>query len=212
MQLIIVESPTKARTLQGFLGSDYKILSSFGHVRDLPKGAFGVDIEHGFAPKYVIPTKARKTITLLKKAAQGVDSVLLSTDPDREGEAIAWHLSQALGNLPYQRITFHEITKGAIEDALKHPRAIDENLVNAQQARRILDRIVGYQLSPFLWRKVAKGLSAGRVQSVAVRLVADRQNGKAAGLHPAFPPGCVVAISERPRRRQSPVSHWRDAA
>lgn len=185
MQLIIVESPTKARTLQAFLGKDYKILSSFGHVRDLPKGAFGVDLEHDFEPKYVIPTKARKTITLLKKAAEGADSILLSTDPDREGEAIAWHLAQALKlknpgsktgtGLPYQRIAFHEITKDAIADALAHPRPIDENLVNAQQARRILDRIVGYKLSPFLWHKIAKGLSAGRVQSVAVRLVADRE-------------------------------------
>ena len=185
MQLIIVESPTKARTLQGFLGKDYKILSSFGHVRDLPKGAFGVDLENNFEPKYVIPTKAKKTITLLKKAAEGVDSVLLSTDPDREGEAIAWHLAQALklkkpgsksgAGLPYQRVAFHEITKSAIEEALQHPRPIDENLVNAQQARRILDRIVGYKLSPFLWHKIAKGLSAGRVQSVAVRLVSDRE-------------------------------------
>lgn len=175
MQLVIVESPTKARTLQSFLGSDYEILSSYGHVRDLPKSVFGVDVEHDFTPKYVIPPKARKTITALKKAARSADTVLLSTDPDREGEAIAWHLAQVLGDHPYQRITFHEITKSAIEKALEHPRQIDENLVNAQQARRILDRIVGYQLSPFLWHKVAKGLSAGRVQSVAVRLIVDRE-------------------------------------
>jgi len=115
MQLVIVESPTKARTLQSFLGSDYEILSSYGHVRDLPKSVFGVDVEHDFTPKYVIPPKARKTITALKKAARSADTVLLSTDPDREGEAIAWHLAQVLGDHPYQRITFHEITKSAIE-------------------------------------------------------------------------------------------------
>ena len=180
MQLIIVESPTKARTLQGFLGSGYKILSSFGHVRDLPKGAFSVDIEHDFAPKYTITTKGKTTIKALKEELKKADNVLISTDPDREGEAIAWHLIQALkldgkNGKPYQRIEFHEITKSAIEAALKNPRQIDENLVNAQQARRVLDRIVGYQLSPFLWKKIAKGLSAGRVQSVAVRLVAERE-------------------------------------
>ncbi|MFA6376594.1 MAG: type I DNA topoisomerase, partial [Candidatus Paceibacterota bacterium] len=180
MQLIIVESPTKARTLQGFLGSGYKILSSFGHVRDLPKGAFSVDIEHDFTPKYTITAKGKTTVKALKEELKKADSVLISTDPDREGEAIAWHLIQALkldgkNGKPYQRIAFHEITKGAIADALEHPRQIDNNLVNAQQARRVLDRIVGYQLSPFLWKKIAKGLSAGRVQSVAVRLVAERE-------------------------------------
>lgn len=180
MQLIIVESPTKARTLQGFLGSDYKILSSFGHVRDLPKGSFGVDLEHDFAPKYTITAKGKSTIKALKEELKKADNVLISTDPDREGEAIAWHLVEALklngkSGKPYQRIEFHEITKSAINRALEQPRQIDANLVNAQQARRVLDRIVGYQLSPFLWKKVAKGLSAGRVQSVAVRLIAERE-------------------------------------
>jgi DNA topoisomerase-1 len=184
MRLVIVESPTKARTLQGFLGSDYKIISSYGHVRDLPQHSFGVDLEHGFEPKYIIPVKAKKRISDIKKELKNADSVLISTDPDREGEAIAWHLVQALklknGSKSktaklYQRVEFHEITKTAIESAIKHPREINENLVNAQQARRILDRIVGYKLSPFLWKKVAKGLSAGRVQSVAVRLVVERE-------------------------------------
>lgn len=184
MQLIIVESPTKARTLQAFLGTDYKILSSYGHVRDLPKHDFGVDLEHDFQPKYSIPAKAKKNLQLLKKETAGADMVLISTDPDREGEAIAWHLVQALKlknggksktSKPYQRIAFHEITAQAIKEAINNPRLIDDNLVNAQQARRILDRIVGYKLSPFLWRKVAKGLSAGRVQSVAVKLVCDRE-------------------------------------
>ena len=180
MQLVIVESPTKARTLQAFLGSKYKILSSYGHVRDLPKGAFGVDIEHDFTPKYTLTAKGKTTIKELKAEVAKADDVLISTDPDREGEAIAWHLVEALklngkSGKPYKRIEFHEITKSAIEDALQHPHEINENLVNAQQARRVLDRIVGYQLSPFLWKKVAKGLSAGRVQSVAVRLIAERE-------------------------------------
>lgn len=185
MKLIIVESPTKAKTLQKFLGSDYKILSSYGHVRDLPRTVFGVDIENNFAPKYAITTKGKSTIKELKAQTKKADEVLISTDPDREGEAIAWHLIEALklgkpktkkveGRL-YRRIEFHEITKTAIDEALKNPREINIDLVNAQQARRILDRIVGYKLSPFLWKKIVKGLSAGRVQSVAVRLIAERE-------------------------------------
>lgn len=175
MKLIIVESPTKSRTLKGFLGKGYEVLSSFGHIRDLPKGKLGVDVEHDFNPEYVIPTKARKTVTALKKAAKKADEVILATDEDREGEAIAFHLKEILSLKNPQRIVFHEITKGAIQEALKNPRFIDENLVLSQQARRILDRLVGYNLSPFLWKKVAKRLSAGRVQSVAVRLVAKRE-------------------------------------
>ncbi len=177
MKLVIVESPTKAKTLQKFLGADYKILSSYGHVRDLPKTAFGVEIENNFAPKYVVTQKGKSTIKELKSQAQKADEVLISTDPDREGEAIAWHLVEALklDKKAYQRIEFHEITESAILEALKNPRAINFDLVNAQQARRILDRIVGYKLSPFLWKKIAKGLSAGRVQSVAVRLIAERE-------------------------------------
>lgn len=173
--LIIVESPTKAKTIQRFLGRKYKILSSFGHVRDLPKAEFGVDVEHNFEPKYVIPTKARKTVSLLKKESEKADGVILATDEDREGESISWHLKESLKLKNPKRIVFHEITENAINDALKNPRQIDMNLVDAQQARRILDRIVGYKLSPFLWKKVAKGLSAGRVQSVAVRLVVERE-------------------------------------
>ncbi len=178
MQLVIVESPTKSRTLQEFLGSKYQVLSSYGHIRNLPKGEFGIDTEHHFKPKYVIPPKSRKIIRFLKEALEKADLAIIATDEDREGEAIAWHLTQVLnldGRKPYQRIVFHEITKSAIEEALKNPRKIDLNLVNAQQTRRILDRIVGYKLSPFLWKKVARRLSAGRVQSVAVKLVVERE-------------------------------------
>lgn len=175
--LIIVESPTKAKTISRFLGSDYITASSFGHVRDLPKTDMGVDIEHDFAPRYVIPTKSKKTISELKKLAQGCDVIYFATDEDREGEAIAWHLADILKPDPEKskRIAFHEITKEAIMRALEHPRQIDLGLVDAQQARRILDRLVGYELSPFLWHKVAKGLSAGRVQSVAVRILVERE-------------------------------------
>ncbi|MFA5878339.1 MAG: type I DNA topoisomerase [Candidatus Staskawiczbacteria bacterium] len=175
MNLVIVESPTKAKTIQKFLGSKYKVLSSFGHVRDLPKSNLGIDIENNFTPQYIIPTKAKKNVTALKKEAKKSDEIILATDEDREGEAIAWHLSEVLGLKDSPRIVFHEITKGAIEEALKNPRKIDMNLVNSQQARRILDRIVGYKLSPFLWKKISRGLSAGRVQSVAVRLVVERE-------------------------------------
>jgi len=178
MQLVIVESPTKSKTLQGFLGPEYLVRSSYGHIRDLPTKELGVDIENNFKPKYVIPLKARKRIAELKKYLPQAETAIIATDEDREGEAIAWHLTKVLnlnGNKPYQRIVFHEITKRAIEDALKNPRKIDMDLVNAQQARRILDRLVGYKLSPFLWKKVSRGLSAGRVQSVAVRLVVERE-------------------------------------
>jgi DNA topoisomerase-1 len=173
--LVIVESPTKAKTIQKFLGNDFIIKSSFGHVRDLPKRELGVDVEHEFQPKYVIPTKAKKVVAELKKDSAKADNTILATDEDREGESIAWHLQEALKLKNPQRIVFHEITKTAIDQALKNPRHIDMNLVDAQQARRILDRIVGYKLSPFLWKKIAKGLSAGRVQSVAVRLVVERE-------------------------------------
>ena len=176
--LLIVESPTKGNTIKKFLGPDYEVLSSYGHIRDLPKGELGIDLENNFEPKYVTPTRARKTANFLKKQAEKVDSVILATDQDREGEAIAWHLTKTLnleGKKPYQRIVFHEITKQAIEEALKNPGEIDMKLVNAQQARRVLDRIVGYKLSPFLWKKIARGLSAGRVQSVAVRLIVERE-------------------------------------
>ena len=148
--LVIVESPTKARTIEKFLGSDYVIASSYGHVRDLPKGELGVDVENNFKPKYVIPTKARKNLNILKKEAEKADIVILATDEDREGEAIAWHLEETLkaNKKKTQRIAFHEITEGAIKEALKNPRDIDINQVNAQQARRIFYPLLGYKLSP----------------------------------------------------------------
>lgn len=174
--LIIVESPTKAKTISQFLGKDFQIESSYGHVRDLPKSKIGIDIEHDFEPQYIIPKKAQKNANALKKLALKAPRVILATDEDREGEAIAWHLAQLM-NLDdhYERITFHEITPEAIKKALESPRKIDENLVNAQQARRVLDRLVGYELSPFLWQKIRRGLSAGRVQSVALKLIVDRE-------------------------------------
>lgn len=173
-----MESPTKAKTIEKFLGKGYKVESSFGHVRDLPRSKIGIDVEKNFEPQYVIPTKAKKTVNHLKAESKKSDAVILATDEDREGEAIAWHLSKALGldnDEKTERIVFHEITKTAITEALKSPRKIDSNLVDAQQGRRVLDRLVGYKLSPFLWKKVAKGLSAGRVQSVALRLIAERE-------------------------------------
>jgi DNA topoisomerase-1 len=173
--LVIVESPTKAKTIQKFLGSDFVVRSSFGHVRDLPQKELGVDVEKNFKPKYVIPTKAKKVVAELKKESAKADQTILATDEDREGESIAWHLQEALKLKDPKRIVFHEITKTAIEKAIQSPRHIDINLAEAQQARRILDRLVGYKISPFLWKKIAKGLSAGRVQSVAVRLVVDRE-------------------------------------
>ncbi len=177
MNLIIVESPTKAKTISKFLDKNFKVESSFGHIRDLPKSDMGIDIEHGFAPKYIIPTKSKKIVTNLKKLAAKSEKIILASDEDREGEAIAWHLTRAL-DIPESktdRIVFHEITKEAILEALKNPRNINIDLVDAQQARRILDRLVGYEMSPFLWKKVARGLSAGRVQSVAVRLIVERE-------------------------------------
>jgi DNA topoisomerase-1 len=174
--LVIVESPAKAKTIEQYLGSDFVVKSSFGHIRDLPKKGLNIDIEHDFAPTYDIPADKKKVVSQLKTAAKGKD-VWLASDEDREGEAIAWHLCHALGLKPSEtkRIVFHEITKSAIEKAVKNPRTVDEKLVDAQQARRILDRLVGYELSPVLWKKVRPGLSAGRVQSVAVRLIVERE-------------------------------------
>jgi len=175
--LVIVESPAKARTLSKLLGGNYSLKASMGHVRDLPRSQLGVDIEKGFAPKYVVPRAKSKIVKELKEAAKDAATVYLATDPDREGEAISWHLAQVTktNRKPYRRVVFHEITKGAIERAFAHPRSIDMQLVNAQQARRILDRLVGYKISPLLWQKVRRGLSAGRVQSVAVRIIVDRE-------------------------------------
>lgn len=177
MNLVIVESPAKAKTIQKYLGKGFIVKSSYGHVRDLPKTTMGVDVEHDFQPKYVIPAKARPRIAELKKAAKNADIIYFATDEDREGEAIAWHLMQILKANPkkVKRIVFAEITKGAITRAIENPRELDASLVDAQQARRVLDRLVGYELSPLLWRKVRRGLSAGRVQSVAVRLIAERE-------------------------------------
>lgn len=181
MNLVIVESPTKARTLSRFLGTDYKIVASMGHIRDLPKSDMGVDTAHNFEPHYIIPRAKSKNVKLLNEEAKSKEKIFLATDPDREGEAIAFHVKYILSTKgkvsenKFKRIVFHEITKEAIEEALKNPRDIDLNLYDAQQARRILDRLVGYKLSPLLWYKIKKGLSAGRVQSVAVRLIVDRE-------------------------------------
>ncbi|HUZ78340.1 MAG TPA: type I DNA topoisomerase, partial [Chloroflexota bacterium] len=175
--LVVVESPTKARTLEKFLGRDFQVRASLGHVRDLPKSSLGVDVEHDFSPKYLIPLDKRKIVKDLKDLAGHAREVFIATDPDREGEAIAWHLVEAmdLAGKPVHRVEFHEITEGAIKQAIAQPRELDMDLVAAQQARRVLDRLVGYRLSPLLWRKVRRGLSAGRVQSVAVRLICDRE-------------------------------------
>ena len=177
MKLVIVESPTKAKTIAKFLGKKYTVKSSYGHVRDLPAKEMGIDIKNEFEPQYVIPPKAQDRVAELKKLAAKAEKVILATDEDREGEAISWHLLSALGlnEKETERIAFHEITPKAIEKALANPRALDLNLVDAQQARRILDRLVGFELSPFLWKKIRRGLSAGRVQSVALRLIVERE-------------------------------------
>jgi DNA topoisomerase-1 len=179
-KLVIVESSAKAKTIEKFLGRGYAVKASLGHVRDLPKRRLGVDLEDGFSPSYVVPTEKKELVKELATLARGASELLLATDPDREGEAIAWHLLQAVqqkGKPPItaRRVVFHEITRTAVQEALRHPREIDLKLVKAQQGRRVIDRLVGYKLSPLLWNKVRKGLSAGRVQSVAVRLIVDRE-------------------------------------
>ncbi len=175
--LVIVESPAKAKTIGKYLGKNYTVKACMGHLRDLPKSKLGVDPDNDFEPVYQ-PIKGKEEIIReLKKAAKAADTVYLATDPDREGEAISWHLKQLL-ELPDEktrRVTFNEITKKVVQESIQTPRAIDQNLVDAQQARRILDRLVGYQLSPLLWKKIRRGLSAGRVQSVATRMVDDRE-------------------------------------
>ncbi len=167
--LVIVESPAKAGTIQKFLGKDFIVKSSFGHIRDLNDSGLSIDVENGFKPEYVIPSDKKKVVSELKKAAKEASTVWLASDEDREGEAISWHLSETLGldTERTKRIVFHEITKSAILNAIEHPRQIDMSLVDAQQARRVLDRLVGFELSPVLWRKIQPKLSAGRVQSVA---------------------------------------------
>ena len=188
--LVIVESPTKARTISGFLGSEVAVESSMGHIRDLPRSAaeippkvkgeswarLGVNVDNDFEPLYVVPKERRERVKMLKKMLAGVDELYLATDEDREGESIAWHLTEALKpKIPVHRMVFHEITKHAIEEAFAHPRDLDLRLVQAQEARRILDRLYGFEVSPVLWRKVQQGLSAGRVQSVAIRIVVERE-------------------------------------
>ncbi|MBM3205048.1 type I DNA topoisomerase, partial [Candidatus Uhrbacteria bacterium] len=195
MHLVIVESPTKAKTIRKFLGSDYHVIASMGHVRDLPqsaadvpaeykktpKGQLGVDVEHDFDPLYVISKNKTKVITELKKLLKDAEDIYLATDEDREGESISWHLLQILKpKVPVKRMVFHEITKHAIEQALAHPREIDERLVRAQETRRILDRLVGYGISPVLWKKLTYGLSAGRVQSAALKAIIDRERARLA--------------------------------
>ena len=189
VKLVIVESPTKAKTIAQYLGEGYDVLSSVGHIRDLiePKnlpaelkkgslGKFSVDVEAGFVPYYVVSDAKKKTVADLKRALKGADELFLATDEDREGEAIAWHLLQELKpKVPVKRMVFHEITKDAIQHAIENPRDLDTALVDAQETRRILDRLFGYEISPVLWRKVGPGLSAGRVQSAATRLVVDRE-------------------------------------
>ena len=176
-KLIIVESPAKANTIKKFLGGSTKVVASMGHIRDLPKSKMGIDIEHDFEPQYINIRGKGDLIKTLKKDAKQAKTVYLATDPDREGEAIAWHLATILNDdaKKITRVTFNEITKTAVQKAIKEPRDIDINLVDAQQARRVLDRIVGYKISPVLWKKVKRGLSAGRVQSVAVKLIVDRE-------------------------------------
>ena len=175
--LVIVESPAKAKTIQKYLGDGFVVKSSFGHIRDLQEKSLSIDIPGGFKPEYVVPSEKKRVVSELKKLADGASVIWLASDEDREGEAISWHLTETLGLNPdkTRRIVFHEITKDAILYAVDHPRSLDMDLVNAQQARRVLDRLVGFELSPILWRKIQRGLSAGRVQSVVLRLVVDRE-------------------------------------
>ena len=177
-KLVIVESPAKAKTIEKYLGKNYVVEASMGHVRDLPKSKLGVDIENNYTPKYITIRGKGELISKLKKLAKKSDKIYLATDPDREGEAISWHLANILkiDEKENCRIVFNEITKTAVKSSLKEARTINQNLVDAQQARRVLDRLVGYEISPILWRNVKWGLSAGRVQSVALRLICDREN------------------------------------
>mgnify|MGYP002747710150 FL=1 len=178
-KLLIVESPAKVKTIKKYLGKDYDVTASNGHVRDLPKSNLGIDVENDYEPKYITIRGKGDLLAKLRKSVKKADKIYLATDPDREGEAISWHLSKALkleeGDKKFYRISFNEITKKAIAEAIKHPRDIDMNLVDAQQVRRIMDRLVGYKISPLLWAKIKRGLSAGRVQSVALRMICERE-------------------------------------
>src|SRR5580704_15878220 len=175
--LVVVESPAKAKTINKYLGRDFTVIASMGHIRDLPKSKLGVDVDNEFAEQYESLVSRKKVIKELKDAAKDATEIYVATDPDREGEAIGWHLAHELGGKKrkIQRLMFNEITKKAIQEAFKHPKKIDEHMVDAQRARRVLDRLVGYKISPLLWDKVRRGLSAGRVQSVALKLVCDRE-------------------------------------
>src|SRR3989344_1584081 len=176
MRLVIVESPSKAKTIEKYLGKDYRVVASVGHVRDLPKSnKAAIDVPGGFIPHYEISKGKEKIVSEIKSLAKKADEVILATDPDREGEAIAWHIKEAVGLKDPKRIVFHEITKEAVEEALEHPRGIDEPLKEAQETRRVLDRLVGYDLSGLIWKKVRYGLSAGRVQSPALRIIMERE-------------------------------------
>ena len=176
--LVVVESPAKAKTINKYLGNQYKVVASMGHVRDLPKSKLGVDVDEGFQPSYEVIASRKKVLTELKAEAKKADEIFVATDPDREGEAIGWHLAEELGSgnkKKIRRLMFNEITKKGVLSALEKPTTIDKKMVDAQQARRVLDRLVGYKISPLLWDKVRRGLSAGRVQSVALKLVVDRE-------------------------------------
>ncbi|MFN3413283.1 MAG: DNA topoisomerase, partial [Thermoanaerobaculum sp.] len=176
-KLLIVESPAKARTLSRYLGKEFRVVASVGHVRDLPKNELGIDLEKGFEPRYEVLPGKRAVVAQLQKAARDAEKILVATDPDREGEAIGWHVAELLrgSQKPVERVLFHEITKQGVKKALEHPRELDPHLVDSQKARRVLDRLVGYTLSPLLWEKVKRGLSAGRVQSVALKMICDRE-------------------------------------
>lgn len=208
--LVIVESPAKAKTIKKYLGRNFAVEASMGHVRDLPKSTLGVDVLHDFNPQYVVPRDKSKTVKDLKQRVQSAKAVYLATDPDREGEAIAWHLREVTGagsnNQPVHRVEFHEITPGAIQEAVANPRSIDMHLVDAQQARRVLDRLVGYRLSPLLWKKVRRGLSAGRVQSVAVRLIVERER-EVEAFVPVEYWTVEVDLSKRPSGKKKAAFH-----
>jgi DNA topoisomerase-1 len=176
--LIIVESPTKVKTIKKYVGANFDVRASMGHVKDLPKSTLGIDIEHDFSPTYQVIEAKKKTLSELKKAAKNVAHIFLAPDPDREGEAIAWHIAEEVGTKDKKiyRVLFNDLTKNTILEAINHPQELDFNKYEAQQTRRILDRLVGYKISPLLWEKVRRGLSAGRVQSVAVRMICDRED------------------------------------
>ena len=196
--LIVVESPAKAKTISKYLGKNYKVSASVGHIKDLPKNSLGVDIEKSFEPEYEVIRGKGKIIKDIRKEAESADVVYLAPDPDREGEAIAWHIREEIKKKAknIKRILFHEVTKKAIEESLKHPLELDENKFNSQQARRILDRLVGYQISPILWKKVKRGLSAGRVQSVAVKIIVDREKEIRAFISEEY---WTIAVLEQPK-------------